>query len=51
MHNNIVSYCYDMLDKATNELRDLVGKGKKFPIDIRKTNKQSVKNNKSIARR
>lgn len=51
VHNNIVSYCYDMLDKATNELRDLVGKGKKFPIDIRKTGKQSVKNNKSIARR
>lgn len=51
VHNNIVSYCYDMLDKATNGLRDLVGKGKKLPIDIRKTNKQSVKNNRSIARR
>ena len=51
VHNNIVSYCYDMLDKATNELRELIGKGKRFPIDIRKTNKQSVKNNKSIARR
>ena len=50
VHNNIVSYCYDMLDKATNGLRDLVGKGKKFPIDIRKTGKQSVKNNRSIAR-
>lgn len=51
VHNNSLSYYYDMLDKATNELRELVGKGKKFPIDIRKTGKQSVKNNKSIARR
>ena len=51
VHNNIVSYYYDMFDKATNELRNLVGKEKKYPIDIRKTNKQSVKNNKSIARK
>ena len=51
VHNNIVSYCYDMLDKATNELREFIGKGKKFPIDIRKTRKQSVKNNRNIARR
>ena len=50
VHNNNLSYYYDMLDKAKNELRELAGKGKKFPIDIRKTNKQSVKNNKSIAR-
>ena len=50
VHNNNLSYYYDMLDKAKNEFRELIGKGKKFPIDIRKTNKQSVKNNKSIAR-
>ena len=51
VHNNSLSYYYDMLDKATNELRDLVGKGKKFPIDIRKTGKQSVKNNRMITRK
>lgn len=50
VHNNDVSYYYNIVDKATNGLRDLVGKGKKLPIDIRKTNKQSVKNNRSVAR-
>ena len=49
--NNNISVYYSLLDKAKNELRELIGKGKKFPIDIRKTNKHSVKNNKSIARR
>lgn len=48
--NNNISVYYSLLDKAKNKLRDLVGKGKKLPIDIRKTNKQSVKNNRSIAR-
>lgn len=40
-----------MLDEAMNEFRDLVGKGKTFPIDIRKRNMQIVNNNRTIARR
>lgn len=51
VQNNNISVYYNLVDKAKNELRELIGKGKKFPIDIRKTGKQSVKNNKSIARR
>ena len=51
VQNNNISVYYNLVDKAKNELRELIGKGKKFPIDIRKTGKQSVKNNKSIARK
>ena len=51
VQNNNISVYYNLVDKAKNELRELIGKGKKFPIDIRKTNKHSVKNNKSIARK
>lgn len=51
VHNNSLNYYYDMLDIETNGLRELVGKGKKIPIDIRKTKKQSVKKNIEITRR
>ena len=49
--NNNISVYYSLLDKAKNELREFVGKGRKYPIDIRQTNVQSINNNKRIVRK
>lgn len=46
IRNNTISVYSGMIDRAKNELRELVGKGRRYPIDIRLTKEQSVENNK-----
>lgn len=51
IQNNSVSVHYNMRDRAKNIVGELVGKGKRFPIDIRHVNRQSVYNNRIITER
>ena len=48
VQDNSMSVYYDMIDKVKNELIELVGKGNRFPIDIRNTHRQTVRNNKFL---
>ena len=51
VQNNNISVHYNLTDKVKNEIRAIVGKGKRYPIDIRLTNRQSVNNNRFLSRR
>ena len=51
IQNNNISVYSDMIDLAKNELRELVGKGRRYPIDIRQTRRQMVSKNKFLSGR
>lgn len=51
VQNNNISVHYDLIDRAKNELRELVGRGRKYPIDIRQTDRRLIKNNKILSER
>ena len=44
--NNNVSVNYGLIHNIKSELMELVGKGKNNPIDIRKTNRTIVRQNR-----
>lgn len=48
VQDNTISVSNGMIDKIKNELRNFVGKGRRYPIDIRTTKKNTVRNNKIL---
>jgi parallel beta-helix repeat protein len=49
--NNYLSTHFDIVDDLKNKIREIVGKGRNYPINIRTTKNHTVLNNKIISRR
>lgn len=48
VQNNSLRVSYGMIDKLKNDLREFVGKGRRYPIDIRTTRNNVIRNNKIL---
>ena len=51
VEDNNVSVCYGLTDNLKNEIRAIVGKGRKYPIDIRRADRITETNNKIMKRK